>query len=112
MRKVDIDEARTHLSELIERAARGEAFVIPKAGKPLVKVVPFDMTEKTVQRRLGFLAGEIAAPDDFDRMGQEEVARRSGAGASSRMDTKGTSMVPMSIRRRGRDHHHAQEHPG
>ena len=57
------------------------AFVIAKTGRPLVKVVPLDMAETAVQRRLGFLAGEIATPDDFDRMGQEEVARRFGAGA-------------------------------
>ncbi len=40
MRKVNMHEAKTHLSRLVERAAKGEGFVIAKAGKPLVKVVP------------------------------------------------------------------------
>ena len=40
MRRINIHEAKTHLSRLVEEAARGEAFVIAKAGKPMVKVVP------------------------------------------------------------------------
>ena len=42
MRTVNIHEAKTHLSRLVDRAAKGEPFVIAKAGKPLVKVVPLD----------------------------------------------------------------------
>jgi prevent-host-death family protein len=76
MRKVNIHEAKTHLSRLVERAARGEAFIIAKAGKPLVKVVPLDARDASLRRRLGFLAGEIDVPDDFDRMGQEVIERR------------------------------------
>jgi hypothetical protein len=44
----------------------------------LVKVVPLDPQETALPRRLGFLAGEIAVPDDFDRMGQDEVERQFG----------------------------------
>ena len=54
-------------------AARGEAFVIAKAGKPLVKVVPIDAPESV--KRLGFLRGEIQVPEDFDQMGKEEIER-------------------------------------
>ena len=75
MRKVNIHEAKTHLSRLVERAARGESFIIAKAGKPLVKVVPLSSRDGMAPRRLGFLAGEIAVPDDFDRMGQADIER-------------------------------------
>ena len=76
MRKVEMHEAKKHLSRLVERATQGEGFIIAKAGKPLVKVVPLSAGEAAVPRRLGFLAGEIVVPDDFDRMGQDEIDRR------------------------------------
>jgi prevent-host-death family protein len=81
MRTVNMHEAKTHLSRLVERAAKGEAFIIARAGKPLVKVVPLDARDAAVPRRLGFLAGEIAVPDDFDRMGQDEIERQFGVGS-------------------------------
>lgn len=67
MQQVNIHEARTHLSRLVEQAARGEPFVIAKAGKPLVKVVSLQSPGPEQVRRLGFLRGEITVPDDFDR---------------------------------------------
>jgi prevent-host-death family protein len=76
MRKVNMHEAKTHLSRLVERAAKGEGFIIAKAGKPLVKVVPLSASEGTAPRRLGFLAGEVTVPDDFDRMGRDEIERQ------------------------------------
>ena len=75
MRTVNIHEAKTHLSRLVEEAAKGEPFVIAKAGKPLVKVVPLDAPSQKPVRRLGFMKGQISVPDDFDRMGQEEIIR-------------------------------------
>jgi prevent-host-death family protein len=81
MRTVNIHEAKTHLSRLVERAAKGEGFIIAKAGKPLVKVLPLDASEKVGMQRLGFMEGEISVPDDFDRMGEAEIQRRFGAGA-------------------------------
>jgi antitoxin (DNA-binding transcriptional repressor) of toxin-antitoxin stability system len=51
----------------------GEPFVIAKAGKPLVKVVALDAPESTQARRLGFIAGQVAVPEDFDRMGGAEI---------------------------------------
>jgi prevent-host-death family protein len=80
MRTVNMHEAKTHLSRLVERAAKGEGFIIARAGKPLVKVVPLDARDMSVPRRLGFLVGEIAVPDDFDRMGQDEIERQFGVG--------------------------------
>ena len=72
MKTYDIREAKAQLSRLVDRAAPGEAFVITKAGKPLVKVSAIDAPSKP--RRLGFLKGEITVPDDFDRMGECEIA--------------------------------------
>ena len=69
---VNIHEAKTQLSKLVDRAVKGEAFVIAKAGKPLVKVAA--LAAPAAPQRLGFLAGEIAVPDDFDRMGEAEIA--------------------------------------
>jgi prevent-host-death family protein len=74
MRKVNIHEAKTHLSRLVEEAAKGEPFVIAKAGKPMVKVVPLDAAaEQPKKRRLGFLKGQLKVPDDFDTMMQDEI---------------------------------------
>ena len=69
---VNIHEAKTQLSKLVDRAAKGESFIIAKAGKPLVKVTPLDAP--LAPRRLGFMKGEIEVPDDFDRMGEREIA--------------------------------------
>ena len=73
MRKVNIHEAKTHLSRLVELAAKGEPFVIAKAGRPLVKVVPLDTPPSGAVQRLGFMSGQIAVPDDFDRMEGAEI---------------------------------------
>jgi len=69
--QINIHEAKTQLSRLIEKAAKGESFIIAKAGKPLVKVTRVDAPKS--MRRLGFMAGEIAVPEDFDRMGEGEI---------------------------------------
>jgi antitoxin (DNA-binding transcriptional repressor) of toxin-antitoxin stability system len=78
MQTVNIHEAKTHLSRLVEQAAKGESFVIAKAGKQLVKVSALDSPTGDQIRRLGFLSGQIKVPDDFDRMGSEEIARLFG----------------------------------
>jgi prevent-host-death family protein len=83
VRTVNIHEAKTHLSRLVERAAGGEAFVIAKAGRPMVKVVPLDAVSPP--RRLGFMDGEGRVPDDFDRLGAGEIeALFAGAGPKRR----------------------------
>jgi len=78
MRTVNIHEAKTHLSRLVDRAAKGEPFVIAKAGKPLVKVVSLDAPVGGEVRRLGFMAGQISVPDDFDTMGAAEIEEMFG----------------------------------
>jgi len=75
MRTVNIHEAKTHLSRLVEQAAEGESFIIAKAGKPMVKVVALDVSTTKPPRRLGFMEGEIEVPDDFDRIDAEEIQR-------------------------------------
>jgi prevent-host-death family protein len=78
MRTVNIHEAKTHLSRLVDEAARGEPFIIAKAGKPVAKVTALDTPSGSQIRRLGFLAGQIAVPEDFDRMGSAEIERLFG----------------------------------
>lgn len=68
-------EAKTQLSKLVEGASKGESFVIAKAGKPVVRVTALNAPTGAQVRRLGFLAGQISVPDDFDQMGREEIAR-------------------------------------
>ena len=78
MKHVNIHEAKTHLSKLVEQAAAGEPFVIAKAGKPMVKVVPLDASDAPQPRRFGFMAGQFTIPDDFDTMGQAEIEEMFG----------------------------------
>ena len=80
MRTVNIHQAKTYLSRLIERAAAGKPFVIAKAGRPLVKVMSIDAPEQRAKRRLGFLAGQAHVPDDFNQMGAAEIDNMFGHG--------------------------------
>ena len=73
MQTVNIHEAKTHLSRLIEQAANGEPFIIAKAGKPLVKVMSLGAPEAGQVKRIGFMAGQILVPDDFDQMHSAEI---------------------------------------
>lgn len=73
MKTINIHEAKTQLSRLVEKAAKGEPFVIAKAGKPMVKVVPLDTPSSDQRKRVGFLADQIEVPDDFDTMGTVEI---------------------------------------
>ncbi|PIQ37938.1 MAG: type II toxin-antitoxin system prevent-host-death family antitoxin [Lysobacterales bacterium CG17_big_fil_post_rev_8_21_14_2_50_64_11] len=75
MRTFNIHDAKTQLSRLVEQAAKGEPFVIAKAGKPMVKVMALDSPEPSQIKRFGFMAGQISVPDDFDRMGEVEIAQ-------------------------------------
>ena len=68
MKIVDIAKAEAQLLELVEKAAWGEPFMIAKNGKPLVKVTGLSTPSAGV-RRIGFMAGQILVPDDFDQMG-------------------------------------------
>jgi prevent-host-death family protein len=74
MRTVNIREAKKHLSRLVDLATKGETFIIAKAGRPLVKVVPLDASPAGEVKRLGFMPG-IDVPDDFDTMFADEIEK-------------------------------------
>ena len=73
MNTVNIHEAKTHLSKLIEKAAKGESFIIAKAGKPMVKVVALEAPTGKKISRFGFMKGQIKVPKDFDTIGRKEI---------------------------------------
>ena len=80
MKTVNIHEAKSHLSRLVDEAVQGKSFVIAKSGKPLVKVTALGAPEPSNAKRLGFLTGQISVPDDFDEMGHEEIESAFGCG--------------------------------
>lgn len=75
MQTVNIHEAKTHLSRLIERASHGESFIIAKAGKPMVRVTAIEAEPVKKPQRLGFMKGKMRIPDDFDTMYADEIDR-------------------------------------
>jgi prevent-host-death family protein len=75
MQSYNIHEAKTQLSRLVEQAAKGESFVIAKAGKPMVKVIALDAPEPSQMKRFGFMAGQITVPADFNVLGAEEIQK-------------------------------------
>jgi prevent-host-death family protein len=78
MRTVDVHEAKTHFSRLLDDVAKGEEIVIAKAGRPVAKVVPLDKPVEDTSRRIGFMRGEFNVPDDFDAMFDDEIVEMSG----------------------------------
>lgn len=75
MRMINIHEAKTNLSRLVDEAANGDSFVIAKAGKPRAKVTRIDEPENKPARRMGFLKGKLKVPDNFDSMFADEIER-------------------------------------
>ena len=75
MQTYNIHDAKTHLSRLVEQAAKGEPFIIAKAGKPMVKVFAFKAPGPSQIKRFGFMAGQIEVPDDFDQMGEAKIVK-------------------------------------
>ena len=65
MQTINIHEAKTHLSRLLEQVAEGEEIIIARAGKAIARLVPLDVPAK--KRQLGLLKGKLNVPDDFDR---------------------------------------------
>ena len=76
MRQVNIHEAKTHLSQLVEDVARGDEIIIAKAGKPMARLVAFD--NDTTPRPRGLLQGKIWIADDFDAPLPEEILQDFG----------------------------------
>ena len=79
MKTINIHEAKTHLSRLVETAAKGESFMIAKAGRPVAMVTSVEAPQDRGQQRIGFLDGEMEVPVDFDRMGEAAIAQLFGA---------------------------------
>ena len=73
MKSVNIHDAKTHFSRLIDEVTAGESVVIAKAGRPVAKIVPLDAVPAEQKKRTGFLR-DMEFPDDFDRMTETEIA--------------------------------------
>lgn len=82
MQTVNIHDAKTNLSRLIALAVQGEPFVIAKAGKPVVKVTAINTQNGEQRRRLGFMRRTMQVPEDFDRMGGDDIASLFTGGAA------------------------------
>ena len=71
MRTINIHQAKTHLSRLVDEAEKGEPFIIAKAGKPKVQVIRLDAPQVSPKRRLGSLEGMYTVPDNFEEIDKE-----------------------------------------
>ncbi len=78
MQTVNIHEAKTNLSRLLKEVQQGKPFVIARAGRPIARVTGIDAPETGRTGRVGFLAGQIQVPADFDRMGEQEIVSMFG----------------------------------
>ena len=85
VKTVNVQEAKTHLSRLLEEAAAGEEIVIAEAGRPYVRLVPC-LPEQT-PRTLGGWEGRVKISDDFDQTSDEIVALFEGRGGRLLLDT-------------------------
>lgn len=65
MSKINIHQAKTHLSRYVEKAAQGKEIIIAKAGKPVARIVPLAPSKAT--RKLGLLDKKARIPDDFNK---------------------------------------------
>ena len=75
---VNIHEAKTHLSRLVDQAAKGQEFIIAKAGKPMVRVVPIEAAP--AKRQLGFLVGAGTITADLKAAFADDIDAMFGAG--------------------------------
>jgi prevent-host-death family protein len=71
MRTINIHQAKTHLSRLVDEARDGDSFVIAKRGKPVVIVTQLPVTEAPKKRLLGSLRGVFTLPDNFEEIDRE-----------------------------------------
>lgn len=79
MQTVNMHEAKTQLSKLVARAAAGEAIIVAKGGKPAARLGPLEDAPK--QRKLGWLKGQINAPDDIKTPFKDEIKNMFGGQA-------------------------------
>ena len=77
MKPVNIHEAKTHLSRLIERVEAGEEIIIAKAGRPAARLVPIEKAFNPI--KIGGMKSKVLMPDDFNTMFEDEIAAMFGA---------------------------------
>jgi prevent-host-death family protein len=73
MPAINMHDAKTQFSRLVDRAAAGETIIIAKSGRPVARLVPLEPVTPGGPRRTGFLLGMYTVPDDFDRMFEDEI---------------------------------------
>jgi len=66
MRQINVYEAKSHFSQLLEQVAQGESVTIAKSGKPVARLVPLTSSPAGNGFEFGCMAGEITVADDFD----------------------------------------------
>ncbi len=71
MKQVNIYEAKTQLSKLVDEAAKGEDVIIARAGRPAARLTR--VSPEQGRRKLGVLDGQFKIPDDFNRPLSEEI---------------------------------------
>ena len=81
MDPVNIHDAKTHFSRLIDQVSEGAEIVIARAGRPVARLVPY--IERRAPRRLGLMAGQFSVPDDFDVMDGEAIVELFEGGPAS-----------------------------
>lgn len=74
MKSINMHEAKTHLSRLVDEVAKGGPIIIAKAGRPVAKLSGLDPVGTPQASRIGFLVGRILVPDDFNQLGSAEIA--------------------------------------
>jgi len=80
MKSVNMHEAKTHLSKLVDKAAKGEPFIIAKAGKPMVRVAAVDEKSVKPMKRFGFMKGQGIFPkgNGFRTLFKDEIEEMFG----------------------------------
>ena len=73
MHQVNIHEAKTHLSRLVDMVTQGQSVVIAKAGKPVARLEPYEPERRRPRQRLGFLQGRFGNPAPVKEVGKEEI---------------------------------------
>jgi len=73
VRSVNIHDAKTHFSRLVDEVAGGETVIIAKAGRPVAQLTPLPVMPPRTKSLIGFMRGRGTIPDDFDRMGEDEI---------------------------------------
>lgn len=70
---VNIHEAKTHLSRLLDKVSQGDSVIIARSGKPIARLTRVDSPQPGSSKRIGFLKGQIEVPEDFDHLGEQAI---------------------------------------